>query len=175
MTIAVSYEANPREFADAYREITRRGFGRILRWGFGLGIPIVETILILSDPAKRSSPTLLWQLLPWWVMFPGLFIGLSAALRYWAIKRLLSDDASQRGLQHRRLDNEGLHIESTGITARVSWSALRSAVETPSFFLLFQSRDCAYYLPKSAMTAESVAAARLLLKEQMHVRARLRA
>ena len=174
MTIAVSYQGNPKEFAAACREISGRGLARTLRLGFGLGIPAVETLLILSDPVKRSSPTLVWQLLPWWVLFPALFIGLNFLLQYWVIRRALADDASHQGLQHRRLDDQGLEIEGTGLSARIAWSALRSAVETNGFFLLFQTRDCAYYLPKSAMSEDMVDATRSLLRDKLPGRARLR-
>src|SRR6476469_4465924 len=138
MDISVTYEPEPRDFADAFREIGSRGAGRILRYGIGIGIPAIETLLVLSDSAVRSDPSrLLWQLSVWWGMFPLVFFGLLTLLRRWTIRRFIKDDATQKGIQTRRLDDDGLHIVGPGHSASISWSVLRSAVETSRFFLLF--------------------------------------
>lgn len=168
MSISVSYEPEPKDLLEAFREVGNRGLIRILRYGVGIGIPVVQTILILANPTVRSDPgRLTSQLLIWWLMFPALFFGLLMIVRRWSVRRFLKDDATQRGTQTRRLDSNGLHIEGPGHSASISWSVLRSAVETSRFFLLFQTRDCAYFLPKRVMSADTIAETRSLLRSRL--------
>ena len=172
--IRVTYEPDSGEFAAALREISGHGAMRIVRWLFGLGIPLVETALILSDPKKRADwSTLAGQLLPWWTLFPALFFGLMWIMRRWTVRRLFADDASQKGAQERVLDDDGYHIRSPGMSANVSWTLMRSVIETKNFFLLFQTRDCAYFLPKRTMAPELVQAARALMVRHLQERARI--
>jgi len=174
MTISVTYEPQPTDFSDAYREVASRGSMRVINYAFGLGIPLLQTILILSDPAVRADPgRLVRQLLPWWTMFPALYWGVTFMLRRWMLRRFVKDDATQQGTQVRRLDADGLHIRGPGMSASIGWSVLRSAVETRRFFLLFQTRDCAYFLPKRAMDRDLVVQTRAVLAERLPSRARL--
>lgn len=50
---------------------------------------------------------------------------------------------------------------------------MRSAVETSNFFLLYQTRDCAYFLPKDAMSDGDVASVRDLLRSRLGEKARV--
>jgi hypothetical protein len=168
MGVSVSYEPEPRDFAEAFREVGNRGLSRILRYAIGLGIPVAETISVATDAAVRSDPgRVVWQLVCWWVIFPLLFFGLLAIVRRWGVRRFIKDDATQKETQLRRLDDDGLHISGPGHSASISWSVLRSAVETSGFFLLFQTRDCAYFLPKRAMSSDAITQARALLRERL--------
>src|SRR5690242_12651882 len=135
MSVSVSYESEPKDFREAFREVSNRGISRIVHYGLGIGIPVVETILIFANSTIRSDPgRLISQLFIWWLMFPALFFGLLMFVRRWSIGRFIKDDATQRGTQVRRLDGDGLHIEGPGHSASISWSVLRSAVETSRFF-----------------------------------------
>src|SRR5262245_58375807 len=142
MSISVTYEPEADDFARAFREVANRGFMRIILYGVGFGIPILQSIAALANAETRAdSNPLWWQLGVWWIMFPLLFWGGMRLFRWLFIRRFVKDDASQRGTQVRRLDGDGLHITSPGVSASVNWSVLRSAVETRHFFLLFQTRD----------------------------------
>jgi len=105
------------------------------------------------------------------IMFPALYFGFLAVVRRWAAKRVLRDDATMSGVQERHLDDRGLTITAPGLRADVSWQIIKRVLETSDHFLVFQNRDCAYFLPKRAFDDEALVSARQLFRAHLGDRA----
>jgi len=169
MTVSVSFALAADDMRSATRDIMRHsGMGR-MSLSVGLIIPAVMITLALIN--SRNEGHLFAAIWPWSIMFPALYFGFLALVRRWAAKRVLRDDATTSGVQERHLDDRGLTIASPGLRADVSWQIIKRVLETSDHFLVFQNRDCAYFLPKRAFDDEALVSARQLFRAHLGDRA----
>lgn len=172
MAISVSFALAAEDVRSATKDIMRHsGMGR-MSMSVGLIIPAVMITLALINP--RNEGRLFAAIWPWLIMFPALYFGFLTLIRRWAARRVLRDDATTRGVQERNLDDRGLTIISPGLRADVSWQIVKRVLETTDHFLVFQNRDCAYFLPKRAFDGEALLHARQLFRAHLGDRADVR-
>jgi hypothetical protein len=77
------------------------------------------------------------------------------AIQRWSASRLLRNTPAFNGPQVTRVDNSGIHTRSPVSTADIAWNAIVRVAESRSFFLVFQSKAMALFVPKAAFAASS--------------------
>ena len=116
-----------------------------------------------------------WQDL-WLLGVAALFLGALTLATPWVqrrqLRRAYAETPSLREPQVYRFSDAGLSITGGPATITLGWDAIVEALETEEFFLLFYSKQCAYYVPKRATggIAEQ-GALRALLRRHLDTRA----
>jgi YcxB-like protein len=128
------------------REVWRRGLLRIVRAVFFLGIGAGALVPLYL--AFRGDATLLIRVLPWLLM-----IGLWLSLFTWILPRSSARAHLKlhRGPQRLAISPDALESGCDTCSNQLRWSAIQRVVETPEFFFLFYTPQCAYYLPKQVL------------------------
>jgi hypothetical protein len=91
-----------------------------------------------------------------WPMIVGLpifWLVAIPAIQRWSASRLLRNTPAFNGPQITRVDAAGIHTRSPVSTADIAWNAIVRVVESRSFFLVFQSKAMALFVPKAAFAA----------------------
>jgi hypothetical protein len=61
----------------------------------------------------------------------------------------------------------GYSRRQSGSEFRVPWQDIKRVVETPQLFLFFHTANCAYYIPKTALSDMQQQAVRAIVRERM--------
>lgn len=102
-----------------------------------------------------------------WVIIGAFWLEFIPWLQRRAARKLPARDASVRGPQERAVDATGYHSRGNGVHLDVPWHAMVRGVETDQFFLFFYNKQCAYYLPKRALSETQCADVRALLRANL--------
>ena len=120
-------------------------------------------MLVLLYNAFLGDFTPLARGFPWF-----LLIGIWLFLLTWMLPHVSARAYLKfhRGPQRLALTPDAVESGCDVCTNQMRWSAIQRAVETPDYFFLFYTRQCAYFLPKRVLQAP---------EEQERVRSALRA
>jgi hypothetical protein len=170
MSINATQQFDPTEHYLASREVSRGTWGHFIIWGFGALSVLLLVWHIASAWGERPPFTVLVGALPYFVLAGFWFIFIPFSQRR-AARKLPETDASIRGLHTRTVDDEGFHFRGNDVALDVPWHAMQRAKETDKFFLFFYNKQCAYYLPKRALTSTEIGEVRALVREGLGDRA----
>jgi hypothetical protein len=143
---AWSTEEHLRLHRALMREVAGRGTLRLVRAGillFVAGTLVLGGYRWLQGDSHTLTGMIPWLLLVgvWWAIFSRLIPRSSAK----AFQKL------HHGDQWLRLSPEGVETGCDVCSTRLRWEAFKRAVETPDFFLLFYSGQCAVFLPNRVL------------------------
>jgi hypothetical protein len=164
-SLTFEFLADPAETVRASRYIQRRQrFGWLQR--------AIWPMLALLAVVHLSTGGRLEEL--WLLGLLALFFGSLALLGPWMqrrqYRRMYDSTPAMRAPQVYRFSADGLTIIAGPATTTLGWDAFVEADESDDAFLLFYSKQCAYYLPKRAVAREPEL--RELLRAHLGVRAR---
>lgn len=128
------------------RDVRRHGPIRIVR--AGLFLVIGAGVLVLLYIAFRGNLTPLARAFPWL-----LLIGAWWFLFKWMLPRSSARAYLKfhRGPQRLALTPDAVESGCDVCSNQLRWSTIQRAVETPEFFLLFYTSQCACFLPKRVL------------------------
>lgn len=164
MSVTTTYEFDPREHYKAARAVTRLTWFRWVPWiAVGITLLLVLVEVILPHWGEFDAWEIFLTSLPWLLL--GVFwIALLPWSQRRAARKLVKRDPSVRGPQERSVDATGFHSLGNGVRLDVPWHAMARAVETDQFFLFFYNKQCAYYVPKRALSDSQCAEVRTLMR-----------
>jgi len=141
-------------------EVWRRGPLRVVRLGFLLVIGAGALVLLYNAFIGNLTP--LARAVPW-----VLLIGFWYLLFTWMLPRSSARAYLKfhQGPQRFALTPDAVESGCDVCSNQLRWSTIQRAVETPEFFLLFYTSQCACFLPKRALQTP---------EEQERVRAAIR-
>ena len=117
---------------------------------------------VLAARRDVSTLTVVASALPW--LLVALTFAFLTPIAVWATaRRIARHDPSARGVQMRHLDATGFRSTGNGVGVEVPWHAIQRCVETEGFFLFFYTKQLAYYLGKSRLSAEQCDVVRSLI------------
>lgn len=138
-----------QEYFRASKAIERLTASRRHVWLLAFGLPVgLSALGLLLGAFGTGAPA--WGNLPiWpWVFFPVFaFIGIPLLTR-WQIHRAIKANPRLKGEIVRTVSAEGLECRDEGTSARFEWRSIMRVVETKEFYLIFYSRNCAYFIPR---------------------------
>jgi hypothetical protein len=102
-----------------------------------------------------------------------LGFGLLPLQRRWAARSLPKRDPTVRGVQRRRLDDNGLLVEAPGVHLELQWPAIQRVVETSELFLFLFNKDGGYYYPKRVLSTAEIDEVRSMIRSHVGGRAML--
>jgi len=173
MSVSATFDFDSSEHYRASREVARRISTRWLARAFAL---LALIFVGLNVRATWGSPPayVFVNALPWLLL--GVFwLSLVPLTQWWAAKRLPARDASVRGTQERTVDSQGYHSRGNNVALDIPWHAMVRVVETDAFFLFFYNKQCAYYLPKRALTDDQTRQVRGFARDGLGDRVELQA
>lgn len=160
LPIVVSFQADATQTVRASRVAQRRGGLSWVRWAIWpllLGL----TLMYRLNGVPWNQLGLLY--------FAALLL---AALSFGApwlqrrqLRRAYAESPIMREPQRYEFSVQGFTIRGGPAATTLGWDAIREAVETDEFFLLFFAKKTAYYLPKQALADHRAAAD---LRELLH-------
>ena len=164
MNVSVRFEFDSAEHYRATRAVTSR---TAWRWvpvvvGGWLLLVIAGSVWFAQRTGHALGP-LLVSLAPWVALILLWLIAIPAGQR-WASSRVGQKDRSLEGPQERTVDEAGYHSNGNGVRLDVPWHIVYSVTETTEFLLFFYNKQCAYYIPKRAMSPEQITRARELAR-----------
>jgi YcxB-like protein len=162
MVVDTTFLYDPDQHAAALRDAYRASGARRTRWAIALGVPLAMTALTFAG-APDDPLAAFWSVVPYWVLFPFLGLGMLPLQRRWAARALPKRDPTVLGPQRRVLDTAGLQVGGNGVHLSFDWAGIQRVLETPAFFLFFFSKGSAYYIPKSALSGAQVEGVRGLV------------
>jgi hypothetical protein len=117
--------------------------------------------------ALRSNAAMIIGLPIFWLVGIPLLMRASAG-------RLLRNTPGLQGELAYTATEHGLEMQSEVAATQLAWSAFTKGLETSQFVLLFQSKQMATFLPKTAFSsADELDAFRRLVKEKLGARAEI--
>lgn len=122
---------------------------------------------VLAGRRELTPWTVVVSALPW-VLLAAVFAFLTPIAVWATARRIARHDPSARGVQRRSLDATGLRSTGNGVSLDLPWHAIERCVETEAFFLFFYTKQLAYYLGKSHLSAEQCDTVRALIS--LHAR-----
>ena len=164
MSVTATYDFDPKEHYQAARAVTRLTWFRWVPWiAVGIVLLLVLVEVVLPHWGEFDAWELFLTSLPWLLL--GVFwIALIPWSQRRAARKLAKRDPSVRGPQKRSVDAAGYHSLGNGVRVEVPWHAMARAVETDRFFLFFYNKQCAYYIPKRALSDPQCAEVRTLME-----------
>jgi hypothetical protein len=69
------------------------------------------------------------------------------------------------------VDEVGFHSRGNSVALDIPWEVIDHAQETDLFFLFYYGKQCAYYIPKRALSLESTGELRELLRAHLGIKA----
>ena len=118
-----------------------------------VGFPLAMVGLTLA-----YGGTVLGALRGTWIAIVGVplyfLVGLPL-LQRWAAGRTLRNTPAFQGEQVYRIGPSGVPLENGVSASDIGWGALVKVAETRAFFLLFQSKAMALFIPKHAFAGEA--------------------
>jgi hypothetical protein len=169
VTRTYSFSLDPAEAVRATQAVLKqqRGFygfhwmalGALAAFGFFvfvLGVPwqtvwIIGAVALLFFAVEVVTPLLLRR----------------------AFRRTFAETPALQHPQVYSFDETGLRISGGPAVTALGWDGIVRVVETEEFFLLFYSKQCAYFLPKRAIDGSSGAHLREVLHHHLGARATL--
>jgi hypothetical protein len=153
-----AYSWDRREHVRASREVIRHArsapFWRHLTVaGLVAGVGLALYASVDGSPIAGGLAGWAFIVAVWMLLFRWVLPWANA----WQAAR---NDPATRGEIHQSVDEGGFTVHASGQNVRLEWSAIPSVRETRGFFLVFFSRECAYYLPKRAMSGNDCNAVR---------------
>ena len=148
------FQVTPSMLYDAQRDVMRQI--PWMRWG-GVFVIVVFPLFMIgmslayggtARGALAQNGGLIIGLPVFWL------VGIPLLMRWTAKRTLRSTPAFQGNLVYEFSDS-GLQLKSEVSESHLTWSALTRVVETRGFFLLFQNKAMALFVPKSALDASS--------------------
>lgn len=164
MSVTTTYDFDPKEHYQAARAVTRLTWFRWLPWlagGFMVLFALVDVVVPGWGDADALS--LFIEASPY-LLVGAFWIALIPWSQRRAARKLSKRDPSVRGPQERSVDAVGYHSLGNGVRVEVPWHAMARAVETDRFFLFFYNKQCAYYIPKRALSDAQCAEVRTLMR-----------
>jgi hypothetical protein len=110
--------------------------------------------------------------IPWFFFALMWSVTVPVSLRI-AARRLPRNAPSVLAPQERELDEGGYHSRGGGVSVDVAWETMHRVLETKEFLVFFVTRKAADYIPKRVLDADTLAAARALLRNRLGTRANL--
>lgn len=107
---------------------------------FGLGV-----LTGVAEGLKYGLIDGVMTLLPWSLIGGVWMTYATVPFSFW------SRHARVVGKHERTLDETGLHIRAGHVTIDLPWHAMTRTIETPEFFLFFDAKAQAHYLPKRGL------------------------
>jgi hypothetical protein len=164
--VTATFDFDPAEHDRAWRAVTNQTSWRYFSWGLAAFVLIIVSCSVIPNWDTVEPLALFMSLLPY-LVFLVVWMLLFSYLRRRVARKIPDMDPSARGPQERRLDSVGFHSRGNGVVLQVPWRVFMRAVETEEFFLLFYSKQCAYYVPKRALSFADTADARALLRSNL--------
>jgi len=164
MSVTARYGFDPAEHYQAARAVTRLTWFRWLPWIAG-GIVFIYVLVdvVLPGWGDRDALSLFIEASPY-LLVGAFWIALLPWSQRRAARKLVKRDPSVRGPQERSVDALGFHSRGNGVNLDVPWHAMARAVETDRFFLFFYNKQCAYYIPKRALSDTQCDEVRTLMR-----------
>lgn len=169
--VDVRFEWNREEFLRSFHATTRHARRILPRWVGWAFLALVWANLIRSQIERSGHPVRV--------------IAIAAALLFvcWLIPNLAGKQFAR--LRERELGADGRSIVTTfgdegvrrsnGKAESVfPWASLQRAVETKEFLLIYHRRGNAFYLPRRAISPESLGEVRALVRRHLGGKAKLR-
>lgn len=172
MSISATQQYDPTEHYLASRAVSRGTPRQFILWGFGALSVLLLVWHIASTWGERPPLAVLAGALPYFILACFWFVFIPFSQRR-AARKLPETDASIRGLHTRTVDDRGFHFRGNDVVLDVPWHAMQRAKETDDFFLFFYNKQCAYYLPKRALTSAQIGEVRALMQEGLGDRAQV--
>lgn len=152
--MTVRFRVTPNMFYRAQRDVMRQI--PWMRWsGYFtvVAFPVLMVLLTLAYGgtiigALRSNAALIVTVVLFWV------VGIPLLMR-WNAKRLLQSTPAYAGDVSYTFSDAGLDAQSAVGNSHLAWSAFTRAAETRDFFLLFQNRATALFVPKAAISSQA--------------------
>jgi hypothetical protein len=152
--VEVHFTVTPQMLFRAQRDVAHQVTW--IRWS-GIFVCVAFPVIMIGLTLAYGG-TLAGALRTNWGMMVGLpilwLVGIPAIQR-WSATRLLRNTPAFKGPQITRVDDVGIHTRSPVSTADISWNAIVRVVESRLFFLVFQSKAMALFVPKAAFAASS--------------------
>jgi hypothetical protein len=168
LPIVISFQPDAAETVRASQVAQRRGrFGWIdwVIWPSLLGLALMYR---LSGVPWRQLGLLYFVA----IFLVALTVG-APWLQRRQLRRAYTESPIMRDSQRYEFSPEGFVIRGGPAATTLGWDAIREAVETDEFFLLFFARKAAYYVPKQAVAdSQSATNLRVLLHSALGPRAR---
>jgi hypothetical protein len=147
--VEVHFTVTPHMLYRAQREVAQQV--PWMRWS-GAFVCVAFPLLMLGITVAFGGTVVgalrtNWQLI---VGLPIFWLVAIPAIQRWSAGRLLRNTPAFSGPQVTRVDAAGIHTRSSVSTADISWNAIVRVVESKSFFLVFQSKAMALFVPKAA-------------------------
>lgn len=162
--VLLTFRLSREVLAAASREVTWRspvGVGSLVflsaMWAL-VGLRPLETFV--GSPSVATLPGLIMAL-----VLAGMFGFIVLGGSWWHARRLVPRHTDTRPEQQVGVSPEGIRARGPVGVATVDWSAVRRAIETRRFFLMFTSHSRALYVPKEFCTEQQLADIRALLVE----------
>ncbi len=152
--VEIRFVVTPQVLYGAQRAIARHV--PWLRWG-GVWVAILYPLVMIGITLAYGG-TVLGALKSNWgtiLTFPLLWLVGISLLQRWSAGRLWRSTPSLQGEQVYVIDPTGLRLSTPVSSATVAWNAIVRVVETSEFFLLFQSKAMALFVPKKAFASDS--------------------
>lgn len=168
-----TFDYDRAEFVRAYHATNRHSESKLLRRG-PLVVGVLAALAAVGGFAIHGEwGVFLMRLVPWlliiaiWMLLFSRFLGPTVARQY-------EKQQEARHPHGAAFDDDGYEATTAAGTTRRHWPAIRRAVETPEFLLMYFSKQWAYYLPKRAIPSDDeLRAVRRLLREKLGARAEL--
>jgi hypothetical protein len=147
--VEIRFTTTPQVLYGAQRAIAREI--PWLRWS-GLFVVVAFPLLMIGLTLAYGG-TALGALRANWVTIVGLplfWLVSMPVLQRWTAGRTLRNTPSLQGEQVYRVGPAGLRLENAVSATDIGWGALVRVTETRGFFLLFQSKAMALFIPKHA-------------------------
>jgi hypothetical protein len=159
----------------ATRAVMGRLRSTLVGWAFFVGLPVllILSMLLLGQdifaPGIFGLPT--WTLLLIGVAYMVCLLPLTQMLNVSGMRRR---NPSAGGLQTYTINQEGYSVQGSLFDTTLKWDAFLKAVETNEFILLYVSTRWAHLIPKAAASASELSAIRVILREQLGPKAKLK-
>jgi hypothetical protein len=145
-TLRYTWDWTREEHLRLHRALSRHAAARIWINGVLAVVGLFAAFAIVVAFVSRTA--VLPVVLPW-----ALVLGVwTFILKWWPPRASARAHARlHRGPQRLELTDEALENRCDVCSSRLRWEAFKRAVETPDFFFVFYTPNCAVYLPKRVL------------------------
>lgn len=144
-------------FFKASREIFHSNMSSLLFYGFFLGVPLFFLLSFIIT-GKGASHELIPGISVGLFFLISLFFvfGLTPVLQYWEIRKSVLTSPSANQEQIYAISENGVRNYGRGVDVSMEWDKIIRLRLTRRFFLMFISRNVAYFIPRDLLSAQEI-------------------
>jgi hypothetical protein len=173
-TMVVAFDPTEDEQVSAQRAVLRVVRPWMSRpWflpAFGL-VPALAIAALAGSVGALLSTGGFWLCVGFWILLSTLL----SRMTRWQVRRYRSELGATGTATTLDLSPWGCRMRWGAGEQGATWAGMVRAVETAEHYLLFYSRQCAFFIPRRALTAPEDARFRRLLKAWMGERSQIAA